>query len=646
MKIDFKKIIKIKKKKDLINYKLDKPIFLNNYLFHYLIIFKNLKGLKLYNFPIFIENNNNLNGFHLAAKEYDYKILCYLIDTYPTYIYNKNKYNETFINYIPPEEIIKLLIKYPNLKWNDLIEPENDLLIRNFYLNLNYKNLNKFITLYNSYSINNQHFIWIILSNILNIEEKILLLDNIPNKYLNNSDIMSYIPNNINKNEKLIIYLLNRNVKFDFFTHTNFNPFRFIINYDILNNKNELSFILLNKLISTHDKSYNILDITDMYINNLLHFIFYTRINNKNIKFNNYKIDNFLIKLATNENLNQTNTISDTPLELVSLLDYDIYSKLLLKIKNISINKKNLNKIKNDKWYKLFNNFPNYNDNNNVSIKEYKYSHYSTYNSGFIDTCIYTIYLKNKYNFLYIPIIKNYTLNNLLFDDNINLLNHYSFNNPIYPWFIVIKSSTEFYIHPYLNNLINSAKNNKKYRYSFINIFIYNNNYNSAHANCLIYNFEKLTIERFEPYGNISNYNIDELLEEQLTWNTGFKYINPQIYQPLVSFQLISDEYNFYNKKYGDPGGFCLAWCYWYVETFLLNENVDSKILITKLIKKINNLDINFMEYIRNYSNILTNEKIKFLKLIKFTSNKISNKYYNNIDFNYIMNHIIKYFNS
>jgi hypothetical protein len=45
MKIDFKKIINIKNKKDLSNFKLNKPIFLNNYLFHYLIIFKNLKDI-------------------------------------------------------------------------------------------------------------------------------------------------------------------------------------------------------------------------------------------------------------------------------------------------------------------------------------------------------------------------------------------------------------------------------------------------------------------------------------------------------------------------------------------------------------------------------------------------------------------------
>lgn len=67
--MNYKNIININTKKQLIKYKLNKPLYQNNYLFHYLIIFNNLKGLKLYKFPIYIENNDNLNGFLLAAKE-------------------------------------------------------------------------------------------------------------------------------------------------------------------------------------------------------------------------------------------------------------------------------------------------------------------------------------------------------------------------------------------------------------------------------------------------------------------------------------------------------------------------------------------------------------------------------------------------
>ena len=646
MKIDFKKIINIKNKKDLNNFKLDKPIFLNNYLFHYLIIFKNLKALKLYKFPVYIENNNNLNGFHLAAKEYDFDILCYLIDTYPDYIYNKNKDDNTFINFIPIQEINKLMIKYSNIDWKFLINPENIDLIIFIITNLNYKQLKKFILLYDYKPTNICPYIFsIVESNKLTIDEKILLFNKLSDeelniKYYNNSGILSYLYD-IYNNEKLIIYLIDRNVDYDYVYSYNNNPLRDIIKNDILNDKHKLSLLLLNKL---KNKNIFILDTIDIYLNNLLHYIFYIRLN-YNINYNNYKIDEFLIKLANNDNLNQKNKNSETPLEIITSLNYEVYSKLLL---NIEINKTSLNKIKNKKWLKLFNTFSNYNENNDndIIIKNYKHINYSTYNATFIDLLIYIFYLKNKYDFLYIPTIKNYMLNNLIINyKNYSIYNEDIYKNPIYPFIIIIKSSTEYYIHPYLNYLINNEKKNKKYKYSIIYLYILNLD-DSIHANMLIYNFKNLTIERFEPYGNNNNYYIDDILEENLTWNTGFKYINPISSQPFISFQKISDEHNRSYEKHGVIGGFCLAWCIWYVETKMLNQNIESIILINKLIKKINNLNINFIDYIRNYANILINEKYIFFKKINYDNNKIYNKYYSYNDHDYIINNINKYINS
>ena len=131
-----------------------------------------------------------------------------------------------------------------------------------------------------------------------------------------------------------------------------------------------------------------------------------------------------------------------------------------------------------------------------------------------------------------------------------------------------------------------------------------------------------------------------------LTWNTGFKYINPTTCQPLLSFQILAKEQNIYYKKHGDPGGFCYTWCMWYIETKFLNKNIDSKTLITKVIKKINSLEIKLVDYIRNYSNQLINEKYNFLKKINFDYNDMYNEDFNQMQWSYIMNHIIKYFNS
>ena len=116
MKIDFKKIINIKTNKNLNNFILNKPIFQKNYLFHYLIELNNLDALKLKKWPIYIENNDGLNGFHIATRiDSKLKILEYLIETYPEYIYNRNFKREAFTVYLQAEQFIPLIKKYPKL---------------------------------------------------------------------------------------------------------------------------------------------------------------------------------------------------------------------------------------------------------------------------------------------------------------------------------------------------------------------------------------------------------------------------------------------------------------------------------------------------------------------------------------------------
>ena len=51
--INFDKISKIKTKKDIKKYKIDEPIFLSNFLFHYLIMVDNIKGMEIIKHPIY-----------------------------------------------------------------------------------------------------------------------------------------------------------------------------------------------------------------------------------------------------------------------------------------------------------------------------------------------------------------------------------------------------------------------------------------------------------------------------------------------------------------------------------------------------------------------------------------------------------------
>ena len=152
------------------------------------------------------------------------------------------------------------------------------------------------------------------------------------------------------------------------------------------------------------------------------------------------------------------------------------------------------------------------------------------------------------------------------------------------------------------------------------------------HANIILYDFKNLTIERFEPYGDDGIENeIDNILEKELTWNTGMKYLRPNNYLPKPGYQLLSNENNIYNQKVGDFGGFCLGWCIWYVEHRIKNSKIDSITLNKKTLEKMLRLDDSLMEFIRNYSNKLFNEKLKIIKNICPHNNCIKEKVISNL---------------
>ena len=139
--------------------------------------------------------------------------------------------------------------------------------------------------------------------------------------------------------------------------------------------------------------------------------------------------------------------------------------------------------------------------------------------------------------------------------------------------------------------------------------------------------YTNLTIERFDPYGNTENLDskIDYVLEEELTWNTGFSYIPPSKLMTVASLQQLANENNLFNTKPGDFGGFCLAWSLWFIEHKIINPSISSKILIRKTIDKIMKSEQSLIEYIRNYANNLNEYRFKFMRNEKIPSRYLSN---------------------
>ena len=665
-KIDLKKIINIKTLKELETEfpKYDNPIFLNNYIFHYFITLGNIEGLKLKKFAIYKNNNDNMNGFHLAAKEYNFEILCYLIETYPDYIYNRTPNGETFIYFMPYDEITRLIKKYPKLKWIDLMENNRVNLLETILSSLKYKDLLEFIRIYKiDFKNGNQYLEEIINNKFIDTDDKIKILDMYSDEIINYKNYKGegLLITSINNDDfKIFKYLLNRNIDINYYYYVKNNsndcPLIKAINIDISNNK----YYYSKELVSRLRKQNIYYEALNKLADTITHSILYFRISYKTLMKNtdlhvyatDYELDKDILNECDTNCWNQLNVDYITPLEILTRFDtkeeYELYSDILLKNKikiESNIYKKIKETVNHDNiWIKLYTKLDQYTNSEEIIIKNYPYVHSTLFYSKILDNIIFSLYLIENYSDLYLPRINSYQLKNITFDDIIFNMDKLILKDPIFPFIILYSdvNTPNAYIHPYLNNLINATRYKQKKRFAIV--FLVIDNGESLHSNVLIYDFKNMIVERFEPDGSISAYKdieLDDLLEEELTWNTGLKYMRPSDYLPNVGFQTISNENYVKNKKTIDLGGYCLAWVLWYIETKMKNPNINSKVLVLKAMNNILSLKLKYSEYIRNYSNKINEYRMHTLKSIGIDERDISNLYITNVNRNKIINYIV-----
>ena len=624
MKFNIHKIMDLKNPSDLDNYNPNKPIFYKNYLFHYLIMFDKLELLKLNKHPIYKFNEENLDGLMLAAKYNNMHILNYLIKEYPDEVQNHNSEGLNFINYIKnPNKIIKLIKNYPDINWEYLFKFKNEknIIFYCFLISeLNVENLEWFISKYKFnpyYTLNS-----IILNKKLTDSEKIKIFDKFTDEEINNKnyDNEGLIINLINlENIMLIEYFIKRNIDLEYVTKPYslfLSPFYYLYSKIILKAYNDFKKIerILELIWKKIKLDYN-------YINkngiNYIQLVLQFNCEHCNSKIVDKIIDEILIN-SPNESWLQLNLNKETP--LFYLVKYPI-NKYIKYIKNKKLNIKQQNNkgytvldIASKEWANELNKLDNFDLDDIVKLDLDKYQHYTIFTATPIDVIIYFIYLSSKYKNLYIPKL------------NKNELNNYDID---YPWLIIYEKEAsekeKFKIYTNLNLNINNIRREKKYDYAilFLGQLLENN---LKHANIILYDFKNLSIERFEPYGNDGIENeIDDFLEETLTWNTGMKYLKPSEYLPKPGYQLLSNEYDNENQKHGDFGGFCLGWCIWYIEHRIKNNNIDPITLNKKTLEKMLRLDNSIVEFIRNYSNTLFNKKLKIIKNICPDNNCIKN---------------------
>lgn len=129
-----------------------------------------------------------------------------------------------------------------------------------------------------------------------------------------------------------------------------------------------------------------------------------------------------------------------------------------------------------------------------------------------------------------------------------------------------------------------------------------------AHANVLIYDKEKNTIERFEPNGSDPPYQFYyrplEMDKEIEKYFKGITYIKPSDYLPKIGFQGLEEHDT--EKRIGDPGGFCVAWCMWYSSQKTQHPDIEPRKLVKKLIHDIRIKNIKFKTLIRSFAQEIT----------------------------------------
>lgn len=448
---------------------------------------------------------------------------------------------------------------------------------------------------------------------------------NIVNENLMNSLMIAIISN---ENEIAKLILEHKNIDINYSGYYNkYNP----LVLAVIHKQYDLVTILLDKDINVNQLDYN--------RNNII----------SNIILEKGIPSDLIIKILIKSNMRNININGNTPLHIMTihnvwqqyniiLQELDLDPKILNNDNKIAIdyvpnenkqlftNMLAANLLRNNKCFemqmckKLAQKHPNLKKTKSVTD-------FGTFSPTVINSTMYTTFLLVKYSILGVPYQifdkKLYDNDLKMIKDNDSVLNNYikiytkrMFH--IAPYEIIF-SLEGYFIHPRIKMGIDKCMQSKSIRYIFLKLSIVEPEGN--HATVLIYDKHKNILEYFEPYGKI-NHPIEHEIN---------KFINTEICK---LFKTQSDKcFKFYSKiglqassddtqesqNIGDPVGYCLAWCYYYIEERINNpdktidEIIDNTInnVINKALKPTHNC---LLDFIRQYTKWFHDKKIQFYK--------------------------------
>jgi hypothetical protein len=170
----------------------------------------------------------------------------------------------------------------------------------------------------------------------------------------------------------------------------------------------------------------------------------------------------------------------------------------------------------------------------------------------------------------------------------------------------------------------------------------------STQANTIIYDKKLKKVIRFEPYGVndiVDGDELDKKIKELFTDIAGdITYVRPSDYLSDLNWQTISHDSDNDMKVLGDPQGYCLAWCYWFIEKKLENPDIDERELMKNEFNKIDKIESSlgntYLIHIRSYSAKLDKLKNEFMTNIGIPTIAQYHTSYENKYLNMILNNI------
>ena len=307
-----------------------------------------------------------------------------------------------------------------------------------------------------------------------------------------------------------------------------------------------------------------------------------------------------------------------------------------------------------------------------INLPESIISDFGLFNSDIVHSVLYTVNLMTKYDDLIIPFQiysddkKNWELWKIKNEGSLSvdpigdlfmriIASHYEVLFTVVPYILFWRDK---HLHYYNNNndifLKRAIASRNRFVLLKLTLFPHSS---MLHANIIFYDKKTNVLRRFEPYGDwefLDSYSLDEYISKLFIKcipddkKASLKYLRPGDYLHNTKFQLLSMDNDPDKKKLGDPAGYCLAWCFWFIELKLKNPDVSDKELVedtlNDIIDKSDKSDNNpILTHIRNYAANLDKEKNALLEKMGIDKSDMYNLIYSVEKMEKIIKYITKY---